>query len=129
MDFTYEGNKELLDQELGYNIDGKMIPKDVVEEAIKIVRTYVASYDQIKTSERCIKEEYEKKSDLVRPSADWRAYNGDDGRAPTRYEIVYSCPNCCKTIAEGAVGCADCRIFFDWSKKAKIKQTISVVWE
>ncbi len=66
---------------------------------------------------------------LVRPNADYYFNYGEDGRDPSGYVIRYRCPSCNKVIRENDIGCVNCRIFFDWSKKAKVKTGTALVWE
>ena len=72
---------------------------------------------------------YNKDNNTYRPIADYHECNGDDGRGPTKYIITYSCPKCFQKINENDIACAKCRIFFDWSKKAKVKVFEKLVWE
>ena len=44
-------------------------------------------------------------------------------------EIKYSCPSCKRRIKMDVVGCAECGIFFDWSKHASIETTYNVIWK
>ena len=97
------------------------------QEGLRTLNDYIASketnYGKLKAVET------ETSTGLVRPWADYREDYGDDGRGSLRYIIRYRCPQCGKTIRENDIGCVDCRIFFDWSKKAKVKTVTTLVWE
>lgn len=67
--------------------------------------------------------------DLVKPCADIDEYYGEDGRAGLQYIIRYSCPKCHKSINESVIGCAECKVFFDWKKKAKVQINPTIVWK
>lgn len=64
----------------------------------------------------------------IRPLAYISEWYGEDGRDRVHRRVYYKCPSCNKFIEEDAVACADCRIFFDWSKKAKIVQKVELEW-
>lgn len=72
---------------------------------------------------------YNKDNDTYRPKANYYEYSGEDGRGPHEYRITYSCPKCFQKINENDIACTKCRIFFDWSKKARVKIYEKIVWE
>ena len=53
----------------------------------------------------------------------------DQQYCPYPKDIRYKCPGCHKIIEEGDIGCTDCEVFFDWSRKAKIQTIKKIVWE
>lgn len=65
----------------------------------------------------------------IRPKADYEVDFGADGRGSKRTYVRYFCPTCNKRIKECDMGCADCGIFFDWSKKAKVVTRTELIWE
>ena len=95
------------------------------QEGLMTINDYLASketnYGKLKAAETS--------TGLVRPWADYQEYYGEDGRDGLSYIISYRCPQCRKPIREHDIGCIDCRIFFDWSKKAKVKTVTTLVWE
>lgn len=64
----------------------------------------------------------------IRPYAEIDCDNGEDGRAATRYMIIYRCPECRKYLPQGTIACDVCGLFFDWSQKAEIVVTREIVW-
>lgn len=64
----------------------------------------------------------------IRPYAEIYTARDDDGWHEWD-EIRYRCPMCNKIIREREVACADCEIFFDWSKTAHIKVIKEICWQ
>jgi hypothetical protein len=64
----------------------------------------------------------------IRPYAEMYKNRDEDGWHEWD-DIRYECPSCHKIIEEGDIGCTDCEVFFDWSKKAKIQTVKKIVWE
>ncbi len=64
----------------------------------------------------------------MQPNAEAETVTDMDGRRKWN-EIKYSCPLCKKRIKVDEVGCAECGIFFDWSRHAHLKITYEVVWK
>jgi len=73
-------------------------------------------------------KESEIKAKKVRPAASVELDYGNDGR-DCRYYVAYKCPTCGKSTIEGTVACDRCGTFFDWSKKASIKEIRKIEWE
>lgn len=67
------------------------------------------------------------KINKIRPDATAEYDYGVDGR-DGHYIIKYSCPCCNKRINKNDIACTNCGQFFDWSMRAEIKVTNSVVW-
>lgn len=63
----------------------------------------------------------------IRPDAEVYWDNGADGRDGA-YRIKYTCPVCGKKIYRDDIACDECGTFFDWSMKAEIVVTRSIVW-
>lgn len=55
-------------------------------------------------------------NNTIRANASIKWTDGNDGR-DGRYYIQYSCPKCGKTFYNEEMGCKNCNIFFDWTKK------------
>lgn len=64
----------------------------------------------------------------IRPLAEIYTRRDEDGWHEWE-DIRYKCPKCYKTISEEDIGCTNCEIFFDWSKKASIRTVKEIVWE
>ena len=73
-------------------------------------------------------KESEIRTKKVRPAASVELDYGNDGR-DCRYYVAYKCPTCGKSMYEGTVACDRCGTFFDWSKKASIKEIRKIEWE
>lgn len=64
----------------------------------------------------------------IRPNAEPYYNTGNDGR-DSYWDIRYTCPQCGRTLQQYLMGCDQCGMFFDWSKKPRIKVIREVVWE
>lgn len=64
----------------------------------------------------------------IKPRADIGFSQGNDGR-DAHYYIKYSCPSCFKSIRQYDIACDECGTFFDWSQRATIETTQSIVWK
>jgi hypothetical protein len=95
------------------------------QEGLRTINNYIAN----KEANMINSKQVETSTGLVRPCADYQEYYGEDGRDDLSYIISYRCPQCGKPIRENDIGCIDCKIFFDWSKKAKVKTVTTLVWE
>lgn len=73
-------------------------------------------------------KESEIRTKKVRPAASVELDYGNDGR-DCHYYVAYKCPTCGKSTNEGTVACDRCGTFFDWSKKASIKEIRKIEWE
>ena len=98
--------------------------QDVANRSIETLNDYVDNRGQ-----RYISPEKSDNDGLVRPYATFHEDYGDDGRAGMSIRIEYRCPNCMEPIRENEVGCLNCRIFFDWSKKATVVTRRELVWK
>lgn len=90
---------------------------------------YYISADCAEGRKQRILNEYNKEKDLYRPHASYHVDYGDDGRSAGKYVLDYTCPKCNKKIHENDIACTNCRIFFDWSKKAHVRTVTELYWE